>query len=584
MRVRLELKSRGLDGRIVTRTAWTGRVAGGQTKTINVRPADFPVQSVGSASVVTLDAVIEQSDQPHLVGVRVPSAPLASRFTSDYAGVTLSAQDDTEPSALEPYTTAQTFVNQVSAVGRSLSSSVGRVWNGSAMVDVATLPIVSDNAARYATLRTHVFSPTDASQWDTFFASSPPLLTPDDQDPNGNRVCARISADFIDESRGEAVYGASFPGNGYPAAYALLSIFSSDQNKLLWSGYAGSDGCTPRLQGLSSGRFVMAVESTLRDFRALPPSRDVRVPITGNAPTWLPSRQAVGFRLYAVTPAPATDIRIRLDATDRRMLITAALTQVLRATALSVPSGQYNVRTSRCGGDDVNSSAFTACYSGSTLWLGLNRDPGRTHNAQWKFVVAHEFGHGIQANFNVAPVTNYGAPVAEPACGCEHVFDDADRSHCMQSKETYGGVGNESFGHLISTSTWSGSNPAACTFVYYKETNTAPPAAPLTPPAPVDCAAQVRWLQNQCPEANRGSEWDWNNWYRSVSVAPAAERTTVTDLADIQRRACGGTSCSGLEPSPAQFITAATAKYDGGTQEPRAARFADDANKYGARF
>lgn len=524
---------------LVTRAAWTGSVAGGQTRTINVRASQFPVQSVGSATAITLDAVIEASGQAHLVGVRVPSAPLAARFTSDYLGVTLSGSDASEPSAIEPNLDAQTFINQV-----------------------------------------YTFSATDSLEWDKFLGNAPSTVAPDDQDPNGNRVCARISADFIDENRGETVYGASFAGNGYPAAYALVSVFAADKNKLLWSGNAGSDGCTPRLQGVSSGRFIMAVETTLRSFRALPPARDVRVNIAdkNNAPL----RQAIGFRIYPATPAPPTDIRIRLDATDTRMLITAALTQVLRTTTIAVPSAVYPVRTARCQGNDASATSFTACYADPVLWLGQTRDPGRTHNAQWKFVVAHEFGHGIQARYGVAPDTDYSAPVSQPHCQCEHVFDDADRSHCMQSKENYGGVGNESFAHLVSTSTWSGVNPGACTFVYYKETLTAPGPA-LTPPVAVDCASPVQWLKTQCAEAARGSEWDWNNWYRSVAVAPVTERTTVADLADIQRIACGGTSCATSSPSPDQFITAANNKY-GSADDPRAKRFRDDGVAYGAKF
>ncbi len=585
--VSLEMKSRGLDGRIVTRTAWSGSVAAGQTRTINIRPADFPVQSVGSATVVTLDAVITASGQPHLVGARIPSKPLVSRFSSDYASVTLAGENDAEASAVEPYASAETFINQVSAVGRSLSTYVGRVWNGTTMVNVGTLPVVSDDATRYATLRTHVFSDTDSLQWDKFFDNVPPSITPGDQDPNGNRVCARVSVDFIDENRGEPVYGATFAGNGYPAAYTLLSIFAADDNKLLWSGYANSEGCTPRLQGLSSGRFVMSVESRLRAY-SLNPVRDANVDVRLRktvVSTDLPARQAVGFRVFAVSPTPpATDIRIRLDATDRRVMAAAAMAQTLRTPTVPVPSGNYPVRLSRCGGDDTSTTNATACAD-STIWLGLNRDPGRTHNAQWKFVINHEFGHGIQQKSNVEPALQYDGVSLQPICTCNHVSDTADQAHCMQSKEMPGAAGAESFADLVATSTWSGTNPGACTFVYYKETNTAPPAAPLTPPNAVDCAAQVQWVKTQCGDPGRGSEWDWNNWYRSLTVSPVSpvnQRTTIADLVNIQRAACGGTSCGGLQPLPSQFITSANSYY--GINTPRAARFSDRAAAYGVTF
>jgi len=100
----------------------------------------------------------------------------------------------------------------------------------------------------------------------------------------------------------------------------------------------------------------------------------------------------------------------------------------------------------------------------------------------------------------------------------------------------------------------------------------------------VNCALQVQWMKNQCPEFERGSEWDWNNWYRSVSVAPAPERTTLKDLSEVQRAACDASSCTDQLPPPSSFINAMNARYDAGPSDPRATRFRDNAGSYGAAF
>lgn len=94
------------------------------------------------------------------------------------------------------------------------------------------------------------------------------------------------------------------------------------------------------------------------------------------------------------------------------------------------------------------------------------------------------------------------------------------------------------------------------------------------------CTAKVTWLENTCLEANRGVEWDWLNWKRSVTMAPATERTSMDDMALIYKQACGGFRCTGQTVTPAQLIAAAQVKY--GALSPRYLRFIADVNAYGA--
>jgi len=72
------------------------------------------------------------------------------------------------------------------------------------------------------------------------------------------------------------------------------------------------------------------------------------------------------------------------------------------------------------------------------------------------------------------------------------------------------------------------------------------------------------------------------NWNRSIDTAPAAESTSMENLADVYKRACGGVSCSGLQPTPNDLIAAARDKYVPFGQQQRSDRLEADINAYGA--
>lgn len=569
--VDVSVRAQGLDGRDVSRPLWSGSVSPNTSVEVAVAPSFFPVQSVASKTVAELVAVITSAPaEPHLVGVRVASPSLAYTFGPTFADVTLHDTDTTGPPVLEGVTSAEDIAARMGTLTEALWTSVGRVWDGAALVDVSTLPPTLDETESAQVFRSYDFPPADAALFDIHW----PGYTVSNDDPDGVRLCARLNVHYIDDDRGETETARGH----LPAAFARMELFQRVTSTLavsLWGGAGTSAGCAPRLSAVTvGGDYLLKVESRLH---TMWPSVDVDVGQPG-IPAGTAYVPRVSVRALRVLSAQAGPLKLSFPA-DNRFQASAAIGQTVANSAIEVPSGTYPVRMERCADS-------TACFSRPALKLGDNNDG--THNVQWKFVVAHEFGHAIQSAFNALPSrsgnTTYRADVEDtPAppslCKCDHVVDPDDQSHCMQSREYLVGVEPEAYAHAVAASTWNALDENACTFVYYKNTLETP-TDPRSPPVPVDCHQKRKWLEDTCLRAARGVEWDWMNWMRAVNTAPLASRSTTGDVADIFLRACGGGTCDSKEPTSAQLIEASKAKYGVGT--PKQAAFETAIDDYGA--
>lgn len=171
-----------------------------------------------------------------------------------------------------------------------------------------------------------------------------------------------------------------------------------------------------------------------------------------------------------------------------------------------------------------------------------------------------------------------GTQTDSGACGCAFVTDPImEGSHCLQSKNSWGIATNEGFAHYFASRVWNYDDPATCNFVYYK--NIKEGAAILKPPLTRSCAAPVKWMANNCPELFRGVEWDWMNFQRAIAVASAP--TTLTDLLDIYKRACGGKSCNAVEKGFPDLAVAADLKFG---YDERAFEFRRAGGAYGVDY
>lgn len=588
----LALRGEGLDGRYVSRTVWSGTIGGGVTVQVPVAPADFPVQSVGSKSLTTLVATITDAPtMPHVIGVHASSARLASSFDATYTSVELTGSDDTAPSVLEGVASSDDIEARMGPLGLALQSVAGRVWDGAAFVDVSTLAPTTDESGGATIWRAHLFSGVDKTLFDTFPA---PTWPPDDE-PSGMRICAKFRVDYLDDARGESIPA----GPSLPASFARIEVFevsATGVGKRLYAGEANSQGCAPRLEAVvPGGAYLIKVESRLRssvrnvDVNVLEPSAPAR-------PDLAPM---MGAKMFSISPTwPASSSITMAFGYDLRLNAAATIGQILSRASLQVPAGTYRVHIDQCQGravptDPKEKRPYTACFEpGVALWLGKNEDSKLlpsgertpdTHNTQWKFVIAHEFGHAMlyeqKANPRLPESTQkaYDAPVSQPACRCDHVLEEVDQSHCMQSKEFLGDVETEALAHMIAANTWNDLDENACTFVYYK--NVA--LGLVTYPAPVSlpCHTKEKWLENKCLEPNRGVEWDWMNWMRSLNVRPMASRLTASDIGALFAHACGG-DCEDKEPTPTQIVASARTLYGINTEKALAVEVAIDT--YGA--
>ncbi len=584
--VELSLRGEGLDGRMATRVVWSGPLAGGATIEVPIAPSDFPVQSVGSKSSTALVAVITGAPtMPHLVGVRATSAPLASSFDPTYTSVELTGEDESASGVLEGVTSPEDIADRMGTLGVALQTSTGQVWDGSAFVDLSTLPPTTDLSGGARVWRSVKFSANDK----TLFDMHPPPSSPLEEQLTGMRICAKIRVHYIDDSLGESIPA----GLTLPAAFARMEIFEvtlAGVGRRLFSGEANADGCAPRLEGVhDGGGYLLKVESRLRstsrniDVNVLEPSANSLLDLT-------PTMAATMFSIDVGWPSSSITMTF---SHDRRFNAAAAVGQILSRPSITVPSGVYPVHLDQCNGAKIPTEAeqqagqkvpYTACFSSGpgVLWLGRNADVRNSHNVDWKFVVAHEFGHAIlfkqKANPRLPETQQkaYEALSDQAACRCDHVIQDEDKTHCMQSKEYLGDVETEGLAHMIAANTWNVLDENACNFVYYKNVKA---GFLLLAPVSVSCHAKFKWMENTCLEGNRGVEWDWMNWMHSLNVNPITSRLTTADVGTLFAQACGG-DCAGKEPKPAELILAARSVYGPGSDKAVAVEFAIGA--YGA--
>lgn len=579
----LALRGEGLDGRYVSRTVWSGTIAGGATVEVPVNPSDFPVQSVGSKSVTALVVTITDAPTvPHLNGIRASSASLVSTFDATYASVELTGTDDAGPSVLEGVSSAEDIEQRMGTLGLDLQSRTGRVWDGAAFADVSTLAPTTDESGGAVVWRTHAFSGLDKTLFDIY---SPPTYPLDDE-PTGMRICAAFRVEYPDDARGETITA----GASLPAAFARIEVFevsSAGVGKLLFAGEANSQGCAPRLEAVvPGGGYMIKVESRLRSSAR---NIDVNV-LEPSAPSLPDLAPMVAAKMFSIDPTlpPSSSISMAFGH-DFRLYTAATIGQILSRSSITVPPGLYPVHIDQCEGapvpTDPNERApYTACFQpGGPLWLGRNADAKKTHNAQWKFVIAHEFGHAMlykqKANPRLPNTVQpaYEAPASQSTCRCDHVVGDEDKSHCIQSKEYLGDAETEALAHMIAANTWNVLDENACTFVYYKNLSTGFFVLPA--PVPASCNSKIKWLENTCVETNRGVEWDWMNWMHALNAAPPTGRLTTEDIGALFAHACGG-DCSGKEPTPTQLMASAESLYGFGSDKSFAVINA--INDYGA--
>ncbi len=136
-------------------------------------------------------------------------------------------------------------------------------------------------------------------------------------------------------------------------------------------------------------------------------------------------------------------------------------------------------------------------------------------------------------------------PGDSPACRCDHVVSAA---------------GND------------------CSYNYYKEFNVTQNGYVESPPYQVDCRNAVRWRDNKCFKAPRGTEYDWMQFFWNVNTV-GANKSSLDDIKDIHLEACDGL-CWGKQVSWS-LLRGGALDHFGSIQDPRFAQFEQTGDLFG---
>jgi hypothetical protein len=322
-------------------------------------------------------------------------------------------------------------------------------------------------------------------------------------------VCTVWNANYIDNTLGDDV--ANTPGMQHlPASFAAFAISVGGQQ--VASGSLDVNGCvdvsaaafTSQGQLQHPGAtWTLATTSIMTDqlpggaFPAGPLVVNVQERLNATAPpgsiveTAAPTQPITVSTQFSIT-APGT-ITVTPTTQNSVTAVSAFVSTILARSSqpggdVGLKPGTINVfsgqacpgsETSGCGASDDRLGTSCAVGGGcNQLFIsqGFNQN-GTTCPANigiggshWKFVIAHEFGHIIQANFGVSIAAKYTpTPGGRPAvCRCDHVLV-SNQEHCMQSIQRASDSQLEGFAQFYAANTWNSPQRTACTFEYYKE-------------------------------------------------------------------------------------------------------------------
>ncbi|CAN5711766.1 hypothetical protein BH09MYX1_BH09MYX1_02390 [soil metagenome] len=566
--VQLFTRAFGLDQRTVRRSIGTYTIAAGATKNFTVSVGALPIQSVGMQSQVQLEAQYTPTGGTSTV---VESPLLQYSFVSGYASATFTGWTSSDDLLATPAGTGTPFsraLESLRASANAVHTFSGRFWNGTAFT--------SYSASSSTKKGTYYFRGLRHREYDM---DHPPASGAGSSMPAAGtvRLCTTWRAQFKDGGHGEA-YGNSNAPLDFLASRARFAVTPTAANSpLAYTDYLGPDGCTGYMT-LPVGNYLLFQDSYLRHGGAtisvvyggwdprvvsipangIPNSADPNSPIAAEefAP-WNVSL-ATGFSVGVSNPDP---IALTPSYTDMAVRGAAAMGQTFNTPdngsliAELAPIVNYRVIANKvCPVGEITPTnpAIEACGSFAEPTLNLGPTPDKkSHTTFSKITIGHEFGHVIQGvNFG-GQSRSLTATSSNALCLCNHVTN-ANKTHCLQSRESIGGAQTEAFGHFFASRTWNDPASSTCVFAYYKqflETGGATTPTPVIKSCKNPVGSNPKWMITNCDSTSEGTEYDWMLFYYAVNTAAAADKTDFATLARIHRRMCSngilGANCTG---------------------------------------
>lgn len=529
--VRVEVVALGLDGRLVVRPLTTVHVGANGSSAVSLTLAEIPIRSVGSETVFWLRA--------HS-GVSTDGQHQSAEWDSSYGTVTLHGDRGADLDRVQPRRSAtrSAWLAATHPAFHSLGTPEGSVWNGTSFVDVATLPANGQDGVALAM----------RGQWATDYQALAPELTSSYR-PSRNaawfRVCLRWRAFFTDNQTSNGLSDDTLTGTDGPAIYAQSTILTDELfPRVVWSGSLDENGCTPALSLNRQDRFTVLAMTDL----VKPDSDGTEAVISylESSPTSLVVAESLALQPASGGGPTAPEIVTLTPAVeDTATRVAAVIGQVMKKDEL-LPAG-FVARVFADTGcpdawaTDANGVQTEACAGEGRVRIGYVLDTSKNlldpqqHNSQYKYIVAHEFGHIIgDTGFGVLHWTPGQSGAPGDACRCDHV-QSGNTTHCLTSLQEQPFAINEAFGHFIAARTFNDARELDCSFAYYKTS-----VEGLPPPQNVSCTGTPRWLETNCSAQQEygGTELDWLTFY--YDVTRGTDALTLPYLAESFMRACTG--------------------------------------------
>lgn len=624
--VEVDIIARGLDGRQESRALLTTTVAAQATPTFSFPKSYIPIWSHAGQSAASLSVRVQGSTDPPF-----QSRDLAYEFDASFGTMTVYGRHGKPFSSITPeayygrdpgQSVAALTDDVLQVMSAALSSPVSGRIESNGQFQTWWNPVVAAESGRGATILLD-------GKWAQIVSTVVDFLeTPQVVNPAW-QLCLEHRVLFRDEGRkvaGQAEYYRSSSQGTFPARYLWVTIMRQAAGTLqripVYNGPLDQTGCIG-LPSLAPGNYTAWTFDRVQKGTTVAKAYDVLR--RADQPKWCysldggtlkcpdeyPAGGGVAFTVGSNGQLPVGLAISLSDVIENTANVAASYGQALFAPDNGFIAGETYVAfaNERCPWTDDFGRRLDACYNGVSMtmsdaygetrvfparavWLGWSYGtlagdaltPGIA-NAEYKYVVGHEFGHQIQDRLmgDLPYAYDLRKNISVPQlCTCTGLDPGGNEIHCLQSSEQQGAAQSEAYGHFVAGNMWNARPDTECVFTYYKKFLRADNVVDV-PPAAKSCKQAVRWTETYCPIPARASEYDWMGFYTSVARATTGT-VAQTDLARVYGRTCTGSptgKCNGQGSVSWAGLDSAAQSEFGGLGAPRYVTFSQTGNAYG---
>jgi hypothetical protein len=337
---------------------------------------------------------------------------------------------------------------------------------------------------------------------------------------------AAYGTDYLTHNQGS--YGQIY------ASYTWGQLYRNDI--LLYAGHLDAYGCAP-LQSATPGTYVLFM---------------IPVLARSSAYVWVSnSDQQTEWSVYGayleLPGASGTQTKTITMGWSWQANVAAFMARALYTN--SVPNGWYQAYAYQ---DCPNKPTGASCFRGSGAYgeLYYGRPAGIYEaDAYMKAVIGHEMGHAVQSHMFGVPSYDYTQNGNRGWCRCDHVTEQ-DCEHCLTSREHISAAQLEGWAHFYASDILNRSTDTAAWFPYYKEWVLDEDGHGHAPPNQIRVYNPVggwRWMEIECPQAQRGVELDWLGFYYELNNK-TSDKYSIWEIGDVYREVCGGMCVAGTSP------------------------------------